>query len=917
MGAPELYLKNRLPLAGESMEFMFRSGDGLVVDRVSREGLSPGDVAVFVGKDEASPVLAHRVWLKRRVNGRDHYLTKGDFHLVPDGFVADSGLIGRVRGFERDGHRYDLPSGPVGRALGLLCAAAAVGGVVLYRLFQFLGWLGGCSCRWGLKLSVTAGYPAPWALPPFMRIAARRAQAFCETVHFRWVRRAFRLCLGAPATRCPGPAEIRSETDATIAGGEITRDTVWSGEVRLFGDVVVLPGVSLRVRPGTRVVFPAKKRFHHGVSRLVRGEVRYLSDPNISQVTVYGTLLIQGDRTSPVVLEGGGVTVLGGERHEIRFAEFRRSGLGLRVFEEAEVDVRGSSFSGSLDSAVSVWGLGRVAMRDCRIEEGAAGVRAGEGAKIDILDSEFSETSSAVLATGQAIAVVARCRLKGGGHSEGVRLENEAQGFLRHCRFEGYASAFFASGRSRIRAAWCRFHARVLISERASAALARCVVSRSPDHALWLREDAYAALRRCLLLQSRDNGILLENRSLLEMTGCSVSGNRTGAHVAHEGALRATDTRFRFNAEFDIAASSGTHALYGCRFAGSRSAMVLSGTARVFSEKCSFKDVRDYPLLCRGASRLNLEDCDIEGGAGGAHLIDHAGVELRCARIRGGREHGLRIAGRARVCVTGSDIRSGQSAVDLSGRARLRLLRGRLWGSRCGLSAAGQAAIVAEGTEFSHNTQENLSLSGGAHSFNGVTVDNSQVGVALQGDAQIDFSRGKLSAHKRALTLTGRSSVRAANTVISHNFIGAWVQEAGRGEFRNCRFGHNGEIAVRAGQSGDVDIRFSKFISNTMGVLLEDSSAAFISSTMFQSNLTGVKVDGQSRAELLDCRLRNSEIDAIWLSPRAHADVSGGVIGTSRIGIHRNVSASLRHSRIRFEDNEEGDIRTWPEEDGL
>lgn len=137
----------------------------------------------------------------------------------------------------------------------------------------------------------------------------------------------------------------------------LTRDTVWQGEVMVAEDVLVPAGVTLTVRPGTRVRVTAAES--------TKTDPEYLSP--LTEITIRGTLEIAGTEQSPVIFSGAdgrsgswagiiidggsavvcsatirhadaGVTVTGGSL-QLRESQLKDNRYGL-VLQGAESDVR-------------------------------------------------------------------------------------------------------------------------------------------------------------------------------------------------------------------------------------------------------------------------------------------------------------------------------------------------------------------------------------------------------------------------------------------------------------------------------------------------------------------------------------------------------------------------------------------------
>jgi polysaccharide export outer membrane protein len=83
----------KVPVTGDSMSPLLRTGDAIYVERVKAEDLSVGDILVY--KTEGN-MVAHRLVRILRKNGRCMFLTKGDTFSHVDSPLRESSLIGRV-----------------------------------------------------------------------------------------------------------------------------------------------------------------------------------------------------------------------------------------------------------------------------------------------------------------------------------------------------------------------------------------------------------------------------------------------------------------------------------------------------------------------------------------------------------------------------------------------------------------------------------------------------------------------------------------------------------------------------------------------------------------------------------------------------------------------------------------------------
>ncbi len=84
---------------------------------------------------------------------------------------------------------------------------------------------------------------------------------------------------------------------AATTSGSLIGNEVWSGTVTLTGDIVVPSSVTLTIKPGTRVVFPA------GSDDTSGGE-----DPARTELIVHGSLVAVGTAESGITFTSGTLT---------------------------------------------------------------------------------------------------------------------------------------------------------------------------------------------------------------------------------------------------------------------------------------------------------------------------------------------------------------------------------------------------------------------------------------------------------------------------------------------------------------------------------------------------------------------------------------------------------------------------------
>lgn len=98
----------KIPVTGDSMSPVLRTGDSIYVEPVKSEDLSAGDILVY--RTEGS-MVAHRLIRILRSNGKFMFLTKGDTFSSSDGLLKESELIGRVYATGKYGMDLNLKKG--------------------------------------------------------------------------------------------------------------------------------------------------------------------------------------------------------------------------------------------------------------------------------------------------------------------------------------------------------------------------------------------------------------------------------------------------------------------------------------------------------------------------------------------------------------------------------------------------------------------------------------------------------------------------------------------------------------------------------------------------------------------------------------------------------------------------------------
>lgn len=98
----------KIPVTGDSMSPVLRTGDVIYIEPVKAEGLDMGDILIF--KTEGN-MTAHRLVRILRSNGRSMFLTKGDTFSSVDMPLKEEDIIGRAYAVEKFGLALNFKKG--------------------------------------------------------------------------------------------------------------------------------------------------------------------------------------------------------------------------------------------------------------------------------------------------------------------------------------------------------------------------------------------------------------------------------------------------------------------------------------------------------------------------------------------------------------------------------------------------------------------------------------------------------------------------------------------------------------------------------------------------------------------------------------------------------------------------------------
>jgi signal peptidase I len=97
----------RIPIKGNSMAPLIRSGDYVTVRAAGLSGMRPGDVVVYL---QGGGLIVHRLVKKRVAGGRNWFCQKGD-NLKGWGWIEEKMLFGRVESIEKNGRILHMGRG--------------------------------------------------------------------------------------------------------------------------------------------------------------------------------------------------------------------------------------------------------------------------------------------------------------------------------------------------------------------------------------------------------------------------------------------------------------------------------------------------------------------------------------------------------------------------------------------------------------------------------------------------------------------------------------------------------------------------------------------------------------------------------------------------------------------------------------
>ena len=147
--------------------------------------------------------------------------------------------------------------------------------------------------------------------------------------------------------------------------GRLENNEIWSGRIRLRGDVIVPQGVKLTIEPGTLITYTSKKI--EGEIQIIRNilgnSVDILKAEKI-EIIIEGELEAKGTPHKNIYfgLKGrdnpfrGGIVFLGEKKDScVKFCEIREHSVGIRCNDTASPEISSNVIMGCEIGAVGLW----------------------------------------------------------------------------------------------------------------------------------------------------------------------------------------------------------------------------------------------------------------------------------------------------------------------------------------------------------------------------------------------------------------------------------------------------------------------------------------------------------------------------------------------------------------------------------
>ncbi len=289
---------------------------------------------------------------------------------------------------------------------------------------------------------------------------------------------------------------------ALTTSGVLQQDETWSGHVRLTGDVVIPPGRSLTLLPGTRVsLTPQQSDYDVAVRRQAQGRERELAHRGLIDLVVQGRLRAEGGRwwwqrielgrAGEDLIGWGGVVFVG---------EPGASTLSYVTVHHAQTAIR------CLDRSSPV-------VRNSLLKLNVNGLEAYHDAAPEIHDSRLRANFRGLGVFDRAVPMVVESEVR--VNNQGIWIEGQAMPVLRQLTVSKNTTGILVRGQ-----------ARPQIDDSLIGKKWLGWLYRGNRRGVVLADRAAPRLRRTRIW-GNETGLVLRDQAQPELDATEVSGNQT------------------------------------------------------------------------------------------------------------------------------------------------------------------------------------------------------------------------------------------------------------------------------------------------------------------------------------------------------------------------------------------------------
>ena len=470
--------------------------------------------------------------------------------------------------------------------------------------------------------------------------------------------------------------------------GHIGRDTTWSGEVEVIRDIVVEPGATLTIAPGTRVVFSSFDWERSGY------------DENLCELLVFGDLVLQGTSEAPVRLaasqrrsQWAGIFLLDGQEIDLNDVEIENARHGLVRFRLPPGETRWSDLQKIPFDLVVPDDAELVVAPGTQVQ---FGLDLGRRGIAPLLTELIVEGRLVVEGNSTRPARFTVDPLEEDGIWYGLRLRPGSQIDIRFLQVDragfGFSGQVSADSRLRIADSWIGDNAAdgLRLTINGQAELERTTFTRNTNRAIHAEGSGELRLRDITVEGNGREGIFLGNISL---KGSGLIVERSGlldTDDPRSGLLAVGGRGQRIELRESRLANNTLHGLELNEWEG----LLELRDSEVISNR------RDG-LQAAGLERLLFVETAVERNLGNGATVSAAPVEVRNSSFTANIGAGLALGEGASGSIEESVFRSG-SGLEIADVDRLSVRGNRFENSPLALVSRNAAPSI-EGNRFAGN----------------------------------------------------------------------------------------------------------------------------------------------------------------------------------------------------------------------